>query len=234
MHWGWDSSRPSYHAVIPRNGGNEDIRFFFGPERSIVHTVNARTEGKKIVLDAPVADGNTWPWFQDVRGVPYEPKSNTLRRLTLDLGSRSNEVLEETLFETPITSFTRIDERFLTLPYRYTYVQYADPRFDSGNLLGRTDGNCLGRFDLHTNTLTPYFPGAGRALQEPVFIPRTASSAEGEGYLIGVARNLASSTTEMYLLDAMEMRELARVTLPFPTSGQVHGTWATPDVLPLA
>jgi carotenoid cleavage dioxygenase-like enzyme len=235
MHWGWDSSRPSYHAVIPREGGTEDIRFFFGPERSIVHTANARTEQGKIVLEGPVANGNTWPWFRDVRGTPYEPVPNTLRRVTLDLGSKKNGAVaeEETLFDTPIASFTRIDERFLTLPYRYVYVQYAEGRFDSGNKLGRTDGNCFGRFDLLNRTLEPYFPGRGRALQEPVFIPRTASSAEGDGYLIGVGHNGEQSTTELYLVAATSMKEIARVTLPFRTSGQVHGTWASSRELPL-
>ncbi len=178
-HWGWDRSKPSWHAVIPRAGGSEDIRYFFGPERSIVHTANARTEGNRIVLEAPVANGNTWPFFPVTRGAPYEFVPNTFRRITLDLGSRGGAIQEEELFATPMSSFTRIDERFVTLPYRYVYVQYADSRFNSGDVLGRTDGNCIGRFDVHTNGLKPFFPGPGRALQEPVFIPRSASSAEG-------------------------------------------------------
>jgi carotenoid cleavage dioxygenase-like enzyme len=233
MHWGWDSAKPSWHAVIPRAGGSEDIRFFFGPERSIVHTSNARTEDGCIVLEGPVANGNTWPWFKNLQGAPYAPVPNTLRRITLDLRSQSTEVVEEPLFDTPITSFTRIDERFLTLPYRYIYVQYADSRFDSGDLLGRTDGNCIGRFDLRTGTLKPYFPGRGRALQEPVFIPSSATSAEGDGYVIGVGHDIEHSATELYLLDARRMEEIARVTLPFRTSPQVHGTWADASLLPL-
>jgi carotenoid cleavage dioxygenase len=233
IHWGWDPSKPSWHAVIPRAGGSEDIRFFFGPERSIVHTINARTEGGKIVLEAPAANGNTWPWFHDINGAPYKPLPNTLRRFTLDLASNRSDVLEETIDETPITSFTRIDERFMTLPYRYFYVQYADARFDSGGKLGRTDGNCIGRFDLHTGEHKPFFPGPGRAVHEPVFIPHSETCAEGDGYLMAVGHNLDQSTTELYLLDARAMEEIARVTLPFRSSPQVHGTWATPSMLPL-
>lgn len=232
IHWRWDSSKPSWHAVIPRTGGAEDIRFFFGPERSIVHTANARTEGNRIVLEGPVANGNTWPWFTNLNGKPYTPVPNTLRRITLDLSSGTSEVLEEPLFDTNITTFTRIDERFMTL-YRYIYVQYADTRFESGNLLGRTDGNCVGRFDLRTGTLKPYFPGPGRALQEPVFVPRSAQAAEGDGYVVAVGHNIAQATTELYLLDALRMEELARVTLPFRTAPQVHGTWGDPTTLPL-
>lgn len=233
IHWGWDSSRPSWHAVIPRKGGSEDIRFFFGPERSIVHTANARTEGGRVVLEAPVANGNTWPWFHDVTGAPYKPVPNTLRRITLDLESRNGEIREEPLVDTPTASFTRIDERFLTLPFRYVYVQYADSRFDSGNVLGRTDGNCIGRFDLRTGELKPFFPGRARSVHEPVFIPRSPKSEEGDGYLVAVGQNVEQSTTELCLLDARNMEELARVILPFRSAPQVHGTWAGPADLPL-
>jgi carotenoid cleavage dioxygenase-like enzyme len=233
IHWGWDSSKPSWHAVIPRNGGSEDIRFFFGPERSIVHTANARSENGRVVLEGPVANGNTWPWFHDVNGAPYKPVPNTLRRITLNLESRNGEIDEEPLIDTPISSFTRIDERYLTQPYRYIYVQYADSRFDSGSALGRTDGNCIGRFDVLTGTHKPFFPGRGRAVHEPVFIPASERSAEGDGYLLAVGQNLEQSTTELYILDARNMEELARVTLPFRSSPQVHGTWADAGTLPL-
>ena len=109
----------------------------------------------------------------------------------------------------------------------------ADPRFDSGDVLGRTDGNCIGRFDTHTGQLKPFFPGPGRAVHEPVFIPRSASSGEGEGYLLAVAHNVLQSTTELYVIDAATLEELARITLPFKSSPQVHGTWASAGVLPL-
>jgi carotenoid cleavage dioxygenase-like enzyme len=233
MHWAWDSSKPSWHAVIPRDGGNEDIRFFFGPERTMVHTTNARTEGRRILLEGPVGDANPWPWFRNLDGKRYTPLEYTMRRVTLDLGSGGDGIAEEKLVDVPITSFTRIDERFLTLPYRYVYVQYADSRFDSGDLLGRTDGNCIGRFDLHDGALKPFFPGRSRAVNEPVFIPRNAASKEGEGYLVAVGQNMEQGTTELYLLDATTMEELARVLLPFRSSPQVHGTWATPADLPL-
>ena len=118
MHWGWDSTKPAYFTVIPRDGDSKDIRFFYGPERSIVHTANARTQGSQIILDAPVANGNTWPWFKDVHGAPFKPITQNLRRITLELDSKDDRVREESLFETNITSFTRIDDRYLSLSNR--------------------------------------------------------------------------------------------------------------------
>jgi carotenoid cleavage dioxygenase-like enzyme len=57
-------------------------------------------------------------------------------------------------------------------------------------------------------------------------VPR---GAEGEGFAVSVGQNIAQSVTELYLLDARTMEELARVTLPFRTSPQIHGTWGDPD-----
>jgi carotenoid cleavage dioxygenase len=226
LHWHWDRSKPSWFAVIPRRGTSRDIRFFFGPERSIVHTANARTEGHRIVLDAPVANGNTWPFFPDITGAPYRPVPNTFRRITLDLASSTNAVHEETLFETPMSSFVRIDERFLTRAYRYFYVQYADAKLDSGGILGRTDGNCIGRFDVSAGRFDSFYPGPGRAIHEPVFVPHESSSAEGDGHLLAVAHNVPDASTELHVIDAVTMQGLAVVTLPFRSSPQVHGTWA--------
>jgi carotenoid cleavage dioxygenase len=70
-------------------------------------------------------------------------------------------------------------------------------------------------------------------VHEPVFVPQSASSAEGEGYLLAAADNVVQSSTELYVIDAKTMQELARVTLPFRSSPQVHGTWASAGVLPL-
>ena len=54
IHWGWDTSKPSYYGIIPRDGEAKDIRWFLGPERAMVHTANARTEGSKVIMEAPV------------------------------------------------------------------------------------------------------------------------------------------------------------------------------------
>ena len=232
MHWAWDSSKPSYHVVIPREGGSEDIRCFFGPERSIVHTANAYTEGNRIVLEGPASDTNPWPWFRNLDGKPFTPAVNTFRRFTLDLDSKRANVVEETLDERPITSFTRIDERHLSLPYRCYFVQYKDQAVDSKRL-GRTDGNTIGRFDVRGGEPKTFFPGQDRAVHEPVFIARGAKSPEGEGFLLSAGDNLENGTTELYVIDATTMEELARVLLPFRSSPQVHGTWATPADLPL-
>ena len=162
-HWGWDSTLPSYYGIIPRDGDAKDIRWFKGPERSVIHTANARTEGSKVILEAPLGDGNYWPFFHDIHGGGFTPKPQLIRRLTFDLNSKDDRAQEEILFQTPVTSFTRIDDRRLTLPYRHVYVHYPDPekpydRARAGDPGGPIN-NSYGRFDVQVGTMTSFFAG---------------------------------------------------------------------------
>jgi hypothetical protein len=55
IHWTYDRALPCHVAIIPRDSDDKDVRWFHGtPERMLVHTTNARTEGNKVILDAPV------------------------------------------------------------------------------------------------------------------------------------------------------------------------------------
>ena len=133
----------------------------------------------------------------------------------------------------------RVDQRYLTLPYRYAFAGYNDPGrpFDesrAGNLKGRVQ-NCYGRFDLQSGKIDSYFAGDAHSLQEPCFVPRAKQGAEGDGYLIGVASNYAEMRSELIIADAQNHAagDIARVILPFRASQQVHGIWVDADQLPL-
>ncbi len=235
--WAWDAKRPSYYAVIPRRGRAEDVRIFEGPERSIVHTANAWEDGNTLVMDAPIASGNTWPWFKDIDGADFVMNGFTLRRVRIDLRADSMTVREEELFDRDVTSFTRIDERFLTKENRFVWVQYADPERPFHASLPDDPRlrpvNCYGRFDMIERTMQPYFAGAESVLQEPVFVPRNADAAEGDGWILGTAHNLVEMRSELVIVDAKTMSECARVILPFRNAYQVHAIWAPSTDLPL-
>jgi carotenoid cleavage dioxygenase len=130
----------------------------------------------------------------------------------------------------------RIDDRFASLPYRYGYMGYSDPTrpFDVRLAPGRAFPitNCLGRYDMTDGKLETLFMGGDGTLQEACFVPKNAKAGEGEGYLVGVYTNLAESRSELTVVDAPRMHELARVILPFRISEQVHGVWAPYEELP--
>jgi carotenoid cleavage dioxygenase-like enzyme len=237
-HWGWDRTVPSWYGIVRRDGDGSDIRWFFGPERSLVHTANAWNEDEDtIIVDMPMASGNTWPFFEDVHGGAFTMHDNTIRRLTFNLKANSDEVKEELLFDDVVTSFTRIDERRMGLKNRYIFVQYADSSKPFGAALPNDPRvqpvNSIARYDLSNRTKTSFWAGESRVVQEPTFVPRRGSTEEGDGYLLATVHNLGERRAELVIVDAPTMEEQARVILPFRNPSQVHGTWADETMLPL-
>ena len=67
-------------------------------------------------------------------------------------------------------------------------------------------------------------------------MPRKGSTAEGDGYVMGVAANYADMRSELVIADAQRLGEgeIARVILPFRAAPQVHGTWVDATEIALA
>jgi len=241
IHWGWDATKPSYIGVIPRGGDAKDMRWFKGPERCMMHTFNAHSEGNKVILYAPFYDSNFFPFFPPVDGSPWNPQKARafIRKLTLDLGSKSDTWKEEILWPQQVGDLGKVDPRVLSLATRYLYTSYSDPArpYDqarSGPGAPARVTNSYGRFDIATGKTDSYFAGPTHNLQENTFVPR-GKGTEGEGYIIGVASNYAEMRSELVIADAQRLGDgdVARVILPFRINSQVHGVWAGADELPL-
>lgn len=241
IHWGWDPGKPSVIGVMPRGGSARDMRWFEGPERCMMHTFNAHTDGDKVILYAPFYDSNFFPFFPNVDGSPFNPAGARafIRRIILDLSKRSNTWDEEILWDMPVNDLGKIDPRVMSLETRYLYAPFVDgTRIAEGSALPPGTParltNTYGRFDLQTRELQRFFAGPTHSLQECTFVPREPVS-EGNGYLIGVCTNYAERRSELVIADAQRLGEgeVARVLLPFVISAQVHGVWADSSELPL-
>ena len=240
IHWWWDNSKPAYIGVLARTGDGGDVRWFKGPQRCMMHTFNAYDDGDRVVLYAPFWDGNFFPFFPNTDGTPFDPARARafIRRITLDLKSKSDTWTEEVLQPFPVVDLGKVDPRVLTLDSRYGYTSFADATkpFDAARANGLAQGranNCYGRFDFHTGKVDTYFAGPTHNLQECSFVPRPGSHEEGDGYLVGVAQNHAEMRSELIVADARDLAagDVARVILPFRSSAQVHGIWASAQEL---
>ena len=241
IHWGWDSSKPSIIGVIPRGGKAGDMRWFKGPERCMMHTFNAHSEGNKVILYAPFYDSNFFPFFPPVDGTPWNPAKARafIRKITLDLDSKDDSWKEEILWPTQVGDLGKVDPRVMTLETRYLYTLFADDErpvdreHAPGGAMGKPSNSYM-RYDLRSGQIDRYFAGPAHALQECTFVPRK-SGREGDGYLVGVASNYKEMRSELIIADAERLGEgdIARVILPFRISQQVHGIWADKGELPL-
>jgi carotenoid cleavage dioxygenase len=217
--WEWDGSLPTMVGVLPRDGEARDVRWFRGPARNTLHFLNA-TDGPNgtITMELPVSDEERSP--------------SQIKRWTFNLNSK-NDTFGEEVISRANGVLARMDDRYLSLPYRYGYVGHNDPErpYDTaagGNRAGRVT-NCYKRFDL-ANPGAPertFFVGNVQSLQECGFVPRKGSTGEGDGYLMGVASNYAEMASELHIIDAQRMEEgsIAVVKLPFRLRSGTHVNW---------
>ena len=118
--------------------------------------------------------------------------------------------------------FPRCDERRLGKPYRYAY---AIPLSRAGEeFVSETH---LIKHDLQTGTCEKHEFGADRYPGEFVFVPKHASAAEDEGWLMGYVINMANQTTDLVILNAQDFTGTpqAVVTLPHRVPPGFHGNW---------
>ncbi len=237
LHWYWDERLPGYLLVLPRDGDAKDARWIKGPPHAMGHTLNASTEGNRLVIDGTVSNANPYPFFPNRDGSPWTPMTGgaTIRRWVVDLGSKRDGWEEQSLFPQQLGGLPRMDDRFCSLPYRYGYLGYTDfSRPPSVQMVGPPSfplTNTLGRFDMAAGRSESLFVGDNGHLQEACFVPKGAKAAEGSGYLMSVFSNLVEKRSELLIVDAQEMREIGRVILPIPIPAQVHGVWASHDDL---
>lgn len=87
--------------------------------------------------------------------------------------------------------------------------------------------DALAHIDLATgkHTTRRFDPGDGAG--EPLFVPRSASAPEGDGYVIALVYRAATSTSELLILDAQDIagEPVAVLTLPRRVPAGFHGSF---------
>lgn len=147
--------------------------------------------------------------------------------------------------------FSRIDDRYVTKPYRHFWQAVVDPSrpYDFAKCGPPAGGlfNCLGHYtwsDEHVHDGSSpsadeksggegkfgledvYFPGPTMTFQEPTFIP-TEGGAEGEGYIIALLNHLDELRNDIVILDAQNLSKgpVAVIHLPLKVKLGLHGNW---------
>ena len=214
--WEWAPDKETMVAVLPREGDAKDIRWFRGPPRNTLHFLNATDDGDRITMELPVSDEERSP--------------SHIKRWIFNMNSRDDRFGEEVV-SMANGVLARMDDRYLSLPYRYCFVgnRNTERPYDTargGNLAGRVT-NEYKRVDVHTGKESTFFVGDTQGLQECMFAPRRKDSPEGDGYLLGIASNYAEMASELVIVDAQRMEEgaVATVKLPFRLRSGTHTNW---------
>jgi carotenoid cleavage dioxygenase len=215
MPFSWSDDYPARIGVMPRTGGNADVKWFDVNPCFVFHTLNAWDEGDKVVLDAC---HNTEVWRKP--GEMAGDGKLSLHRFSFDMASGG--VKEETLDDRPM-EFPRVAAGVIGQKNRYGFTLRIQPNdTDNPEFVGilKTDFQ-TGKSELHDY-------GEGKNSAEAIFVPaQGADPNSDEGYVMSYVHDESSMQTEFVVLDASDMKKdpIALVKLPQRVPYGFHGSW---------
>jgi carotenoid cleavage dioxygenase-like enzyme len=207
----WVEGMPARICVVPRDGSSADLRFFDVAPATISHAVNAFEDGETVVLDAVRA--------------PRLMQPHSLYRYRLDLQSG---LASEGELDPRFLDFPRVSPSVVGARQRYAYLtELLDFTPDGG--FTRTRAH---RFDFETRRAVTHDFGDGAMPGECVVVPRPASHAEDDAWVLVFVHAADGSRTELAVLDAahFDAPPVARVHLRGRVPFGLHGDFvpATP------
>lgn len=213
----YNADLPSKWGVMPRGGTVADIRWFDIPGVVMGHVMNAFSEGDLVHVDTPVSPGNCFCFFKDKHGNFPKPADTItqITRITFDLSKPDDQSVTLQPLQGALGDMPRIDDRFAMQKYRMGYFAFRDfPNMG------------IGQIDWDSGEIR-YHTLQGASAQEPLFVPRSADAAEGDGFILTVVDRFAEKRTDLLILDANDVSRpaLATVKLPFALPMAFHGSW---------
>lgn len=209
LPYSWNPAYPARIGLLPRDGDGSDVRWFEIDPCYVFHTVNAYEEGDTVVVDVVRHDRM---FATDLTG-PNEGAA-TLTRFVLDLTSGK---VREDRFDERSQEFPRIDERLTGRRHRFGY---------SIGLAGPVPGDAVVKHDLVAGTTQARVLGSGRQASEFCFVPTPGGAAEDDGVLMGYVLDKARGVSDLRVLDAQTLEDVAAVHLPGRVPAGFHGNWA--------
>ncbi len=207
--YSWDPKYPARVGVMPRDGGDADIRWFDVEPCYVFHPMNAYDDGDTIVLDVV-----RHPKMFDRDHTGPNEGLPTLDRWTVDLADGK---VRESRFDDHGQEFPRVDERLVGKRHRYGYAPAIGE--------GVAGGDALLRHDFVGGSTESRSFGAGKALGEFVFHPSSPDAAENDGVLMGYVYDQSSDRSELAILDAQTLQDIASIKLPHRVPAGFHGNW---------
>ncbi len=213
--YSWNPEHRARVGLLPREGRGEDIIWCEVAPCYAFHPCNAyETADGKVIMDIAVHDTM---FAQSTQGP--DSKTVTFERWTID--PHTQQVARKVTDAQP-QEFPRCDERRLGQPYRYAYtmpLSHAGEEFVSETHVIK--------HDLQLGTRQVHEFGPNRFPGEFCFVPKNASAAEDEGWLLGLVINMTNQTTDLVILNAQDFSGPAQavVTIPHRVPPGFHGNW---------
>lgn len=212
LPYSWDEDYPARIGLLPRDGGSNDVRWFDIDPCFVFHTLNAYEEGapgsEEVIIDVVRHDRM---FATDFTGPNEGPSS--LARFTIDVAAGK---VREHRYDEHSQEFPRHDERLTGQRHRFGYTV---------GLVGPDAGDSVLKHDVAAGTSVARHLGTGKEAGEFCFVPSSADAAEDDGVLMGYVHDRTSGLSDLVLLDAQTLEDVAAVHLPGRVPAGFHGNW---------
>jgi all-trans-8'-apo-beta-carotenal 15,15'-oxygenase len=190
------------------------------PAGFVFHHLNAFEDPSsgEVVVDSIVYDD--FPSIgpgTDFREVDFdEVPAGRLQRCRLDLaaGTSRSEVLEERTCE-----FAMVNPGQIGLDARFAWMATTERERGNAPL------QVIEKLDLVSGERRLWSAAPRGFVSEPVMVPRPGASAEDDGWVLVLVWNGARCASDLVVLDATSMAEVAVLELPLAVPHGLHGSW---------
>ncbi|KAF2183452.1 carotenoid oxygenase [Zopfia rhizophila CBS 207.26] len=235
-HWAWDYSKPATFIIVPRRAGKNlppgwkdgEHRVYHWRNSMLIHTAGAWEDSNKIYVESSRVMDSVFPFFPTDDGVtPASDAQADFVRWEIDLTASDGSSVPDPQVILDIPSeFPRIDERFMTRPYEYLWVNCFVPEYEGQTCIMFQGLNALAMHNHKTGKTTFWRAGPDSLVQEPIFVPRSADAQEGDGWIMAVIDRQRERRNDLVIIDTRDFEnEIAIIQMPFRAKGQIHGNW---------
>ncbi|MFP5392557.1 MAG: carotenoid oxygenase family protein [Gammaproteobacteria bacterium] len=229
----WEDERIVHLGLLAKGAAIDTLRWIDTGPCHVFHFMNAwEADG---IITVYALEALTAPGMPHADGRPGDPARSAARLTRWRIDPRGAGRLEHTILDDVPAEFPRIDERFTGRENRYGWTLcHAD-----GAIRSEADNARYGTLachDFHSGDTRRFTLPAGDVLSEPVFAPRHAEAAEGDGWILATAWRAQRQRTDLLVFDGTDVASgpLAQVHLPCRIPFGFHGAWLAAACLPTA
>ncbi|MEB3348648.1 MAG: carotenoid oxygenase family protein [Cyanobacteriota bacterium] len=209
--------------LVPRPAGRfagEEPRLVSAPPGFVFHHLNAHSDatGTEVVLDSIVYDD--FPSIgpdSDYQAVDFDAvPAGRLQRCVIDTvsGAVSWRVIEARTCE-----FATVNPRRQGLEARFGWMAVTERERGNDPL------QAIEKLDLSSGEAKVWSAAPRGFVSEPVMVPRPGSTTEDEGWVLCLVWNGERRASDLVILDAAELAEVAVLELPLAIPHGLHGSW---------